>query len=139
MSVKIRLQRVGRKKQPSFRIVVTESRNARNGEVIEAVGNYTPYIKDQPLTIDMNKVDEWRKKGAIPTDAALRLIRKVQKASQTAPATAAKKVKAEKPVVAAVAEPIPSEPVLEPISSEPVAELVSSEPVSEPTDTQSAS
>jgi small subunit ribosomal protein S16 len=117
VSVKIRLQRMGRKKQPTFRIVVTESRNARNGEVIEAVGNYCPYIKDQPLTIDMDRIDEWRKKGAIPSDAVMRLLRKVQKAAKAAPATSVKKMKAEKPAEETAPIPVPAEPETE--QSEP--------------------
>jgi small subunit ribosomal protein S16 len=121
---------MGRKKQPTFRIVVTESRNSRSGEVIEAVGFYCPYIKEQPLTLDLNKVDEWRKKGAIPTDAVLRLIRKLQKEAAAAPASSGKKVKDEKP-------PVETEPRTLPVETE--LRTLPVEPSVEPADTESAS
>lgn len=82
MSVKIRLQRIGRKKQPTFRIVVTESRNSRGGNIIESVGNYTPYRKDKPLTVDLDRVEFWRSKGAIPTEAVIRLVRQARKSPE---------------------------------------------------------
>jgi small subunit ribosomal protein S16 len=113
VSVKIRLKRIGRKKQPTFRIVVTESRNPRGGEVIEVVGNYTPYKKDKPLIIDFERVDKWRSTGAIPTEAVLRLLRQARGGPKPA---VEKKAKAEKPVEAPLVTevidmaPAPEEP-----------------------------
>jgi ribosomal protein S16 len=102
VSVKIRLQRLGRKKQPTYRIVVTESRNARSGKIIEAIGNYTPYKQDKPLVVDLDKIDFWRGKGAIPTDAVTKLIRRARNTSSTPAVT--KTVKGKKPAAEA---PVP--------------------------------
>lgn len=76
MSVKIRLKKIGRKKQPTFRIVVTESRNPRSGKIIENVGFYCPYLKDKPLELDLDRIDAWTGKGAIVTDAVMKLVRR---------------------------------------------------------------
>lgn len=84
MSVKIRLKRIGRKKQPSYRVVVTESRNSRSGEIIECVGNYCPYVKGKTLNLNLERIAEWRNKGAIPSESVLRLI-KIAKRSGTCP------------------------------------------------------
>jgi small subunit ribosomal protein S16 len=106
VSVKIRLQRIGRKKQPTFRIVVTESRNSRGGNIIESVGSYTPYRKDKPLVVDFDRIDHWRSKGAIPTEAVIRLIRQARKGPQTGlPAGKKKQAKPEETGPAPGAEP----------------------------------
>jgi len=76
VSVKIRLKKIGRKKQPTFRIVITESQNARSGKVIENVGRYTPYLKNKPLDLELDRVEYWVGKGAIVTDAVKKLIRR---------------------------------------------------------------
>ncbi len=81
MAVKIRLKRIGRKKQPTYRIVVMESRNPRDGKVIETVGTYTPYRKDKPFAIKLDRVEEWRSKGAKPTEAVLTLLRRARRES----------------------------------------------------------
>jgi small subunit ribosomal protein S16 len=126
VSVKIRLQRIGRKKQPTYRIVVTESRNPRNGEVIEAVGNYCPYIVSQPITLDLEKVEAWRKKGAIMTDAVTRLVRQQQKAATAAPAAPEKKAKTSKATPVVEAPKIEAAPVVVETATvpEPVVETV---------------
>ena len=103
MAVKIRLKRTGRKKQPSFRIVVTESRNPRNGESIESVGYYIPYLKDKPLKVDLERVDAWLKKGAVPSEAVKRLLRIVRSGSSNAP------VKVKVKPVKDEADPVPPE------------------------------
>lgn len=116
MSVKIRLKRIGRKKQPTYRIVVTESRNPRGGKVIDTLGHYTPYLKDKPLEIDYDRLDEWHKKGAIQSDAVTRIIRRARRGDVTAPVTEkvspepVPEVKAEAPVQEAkVEEPVPDD------------------------------
>lgn len=74
--VKIRLQRVGAKNQPSYRIVVTDSRQARNGPPITVVGHHNPLTDPETTTIDEEKVLYWLNKGAQPTATAARLIKK---------------------------------------------------------------
>jgi len=75
VAVKIRLKRIGRKKQPTYRIVVAESRNPRGGKVIDSVGRYSPYLRNKPLDVDLDRIQAWRDKGAIPSDAVKRLLR----------------------------------------------------------------
>ena len=82
MALRIRLKRVGMKKQPSYRVVVMESSHTRDGRPIEEVGYYSPYRKDKPLHIDLEKVTSWVGKGAKPTEVVERLIKKLN-----APAT----------------------------------------------------
>ena len=72
--VKIRLQRVGKKKAPFYHIVVADSRRARDGRIIEQIGTYDPMT--DPTTVVLNKelVEKWIKNGAKPTDTVKRLI-----------------------------------------------------------------
>ncbi|PPR47969.1 MAG: 30S ribosomal protein S16 [Alphaproteobacteria bacterium MarineAlpha5_Bin9] len=71
MPVRIRMSRGGAKKRPFFRIVVADSRRARDGQFIERIGTYNPMLpKDHPdrVKIDLEKAKEWIKKGAKPSD-----------------------------------------------------------------------
>ena len=79
MSVRIRLRRVGRKKQPSYRIVVADSRKPRGGEYVDSVGFYNPRRQPAELRLDLAKVDYWLERGAQPTATAASLIRKARK------------------------------------------------------------
>ncbi len=72
--VKIRLMRVGKKKQPSYRIVVVEEATKRDGAVIQVIGHYNPLSKTDELTVDVEKALGWLEKGAQPTEAARRLL-----------------------------------------------------------------
>ena len=77
MSVKIRLKRVGAKKRPYYRIVVMDSRTPRDGKAIEEVGYYHPIeAEDKQFIIKEEKIREWFKKGARPTDTVKRLLNK---------------------------------------------------------------
>lgn len=89
--LRIRLRRVGRKKAPSYRVVVADSRAPRDGKYIEMLGVYDP--KTEPATFDVNaeKVREWMRKGAQPSESVERLLRSAgvldnesQKAASTA-------------------------------------------------------
>jgi len=73
--VKIRLRRVGSKKQPSFRVVVADSRAPRDGRFIEEIGFYNPRTEPETLRIDEERALHWLKVGAQPTDSAARLLR----------------------------------------------------------------
>lgn len=79
MPVRIRLRRVGRKKQPSYRIVVADSRNPRDGAYVESLGFYNPRRQPAELRLDLAKVDYWLERGAQPTETAAALIRKARK------------------------------------------------------------
>jgi len=74
MAVKIRLTRMGSKKSPYYRVVVTDSRKPRDGKFIEVVGRYDPMVKENKVSLDEAKIKEWLSKGAIPTDSARRLF-----------------------------------------------------------------
>ncbi len=76
--VKIRLQRNGSKKAPFYHIVVADSRSPRDGKIIEQIGTYNPMT--DPATIELNKekVAEWIKNGAKPTDTVKALIEKAK-------------------------------------------------------------
>ena len=74
--VKIRLRRDGAKKSPYYTIVVADSRYPADGRFIEKIGTYNPMVEPVELNIDKEKVLDWMKKGAKPTDTALALIKK---------------------------------------------------------------
>ena len=74
MPVRIRLSRGGAKKRPFYRIVVADSRRARDGKFIDQVGTYNPMLpKDSPdrVKIDVEKAKEWMAKGAQPSDRVM--------------------------------------------------------------------
>lgn len=78
--LKIRLRRMGAKKAPFYRIVVAESRFARDGRFVEEIGTYNPLKDPAEYTIDLAKAEDWMKKGAQPTDKVKALIEKAKKA-----------------------------------------------------------
>jgi len=75
MSVKIRLQRRGRKKQPFYHIVVADARAPRDGRFIEKIGTYNPMTKPATIDLDRDKAYDWLMKGAQPTDTARAILR----------------------------------------------------------------
>ncbi len=79
MGVRIRLRRVGRKKQASYRVVVAEQSAARDGSYIEAIGFYNPRRQPAELRLDMDRVAYWIGNGATPSETASELIRKAKK------------------------------------------------------------
>ena len=74
MAVKIRLTRVGRKKQPSYRVVVMDSRKPRDGAYIEQIGRYDPRAEPSIVEIDNDRALDWLHKGAQPTERAKKLL-----------------------------------------------------------------
>jgi small subunit ribosomal protein S16 len=74
LAVKIRLMRVGKKKQPSYRVVVTDSRSPRDGRFIEVIGQYAPRAEPSVVTIDADRALHWLKVGAQPTEQAGKLL-----------------------------------------------------------------
>jgi small subunit ribosomal protein S16 len=75
--VKIRLRRVGRKKKPSYRVVVADARAPRDGAFIEIIGHYNPLTKPPTLVIDEEKALKWLRQGAQPTETVARLLNKL--------------------------------------------------------------
>ena len=73
--VKIRLMRVGKKKQPSFRVVVADSRSPRDGRIIEALGHYHPRNEPSVVEIDNERALYWLRNGAQPSDSVRQLLR----------------------------------------------------------------
>lgn len=76
MAVKIRLNRMGAKKRPFYRIVVADSRAPRDGRFIEILGNYDSTKDPAVVNVDEEKVLDWMQKGAQPTDTVRSLLRK---------------------------------------------------------------
>lgn len=73
--VKIRLMRVGKRKQPSYRVVVADSRSPRDGRIIEAIGHYQPRQDPSVVSIDEDRALYWLSKGAQPSDQVRQLLR----------------------------------------------------------------
>ena len=74
--VKIRLRRMGAKKAPFYRIVVADSRSPRDGRFIEEIGTYNPMLELSEVKVDADKVKEWIKNGAQPTETGKSLLKK---------------------------------------------------------------
>ena len=72
--VKIRLMRVGKRKQPSYRVVVTDSRSPRDGRFIEALGHYAPRQEPSEISIDADRAVYWLEQGAQPSNTVRRLL-----------------------------------------------------------------
>ena len=76
--VKIRLQRVGRKKKPAYRVVVADSRAPRDGKIIEIIGHYDPLTDPATVVIDEEKALKWLRQGAQPTQTVASLLKKLE-------------------------------------------------------------
>ena len=72
--VRLRLKRVGKKKQPSYRVVVADSRAPRDGRLIEEIGRYDPRREPSVVEIKEDRALEWLKNGAQPSDAVRKLL-----------------------------------------------------------------
>ena len=93
--VKIRLARGGAKKKPYYRIVVADARAKRDGRYIERVGSYNPMVKENRVTMDLERIQYWLSVGAQPTERVQKLIKELEGATpekqatpETAPAEA---------------------------------------------------
>ena len=126
MAVKIRLMRVGKKKQPSYRVVVTDSRSPRDGRFIEVIGQYAPRAEPSVVTIDSDRALHWLKVGAQPTEQAGKLLEiagvwAAYKTEVGKDAVAKPKVK----VKAKTVKPAP--PAAEPVEAAPAPEAAVAE------------
>jgi len=74
LAVKIRLMRVGKKKQPTYRVVVADARSPRDGRFLEILGQYAPRQEPSVVTIDSDRALHWLNAGAQPTESAAKLL-----------------------------------------------------------------
>lgn len=77
MAVRIRLRRIGKKKQPQYRVVVAEAAGPRDGRFIEIIGQYDPRREPSLMAVDEEKALTWLRQGAQPTDTVRRILTKV--------------------------------------------------------------
>jgi small subunit ribosomal protein S16 len=77
VAVRIRLTRVGKTKQPSYRFVVADSRSARDGRSIDTLGHYNPRAEPVEINVDAEKATQWLAQGAKPSSTVERLFRQV--------------------------------------------------------------
>ena len=77
MAVKIRLTRLGDKKNPFYRVVVADSRSPRDGKFIDVIGTYNPLKDPAEIKIDSEKATTWLKNGAQPTETAKEILVKI--------------------------------------------------------------
>lgn len=110
MAVVIRLQRAGGRNKPFFRLVVADSRRARDGAFIERLGYYDPLPTPDVISIDHGRVEEWIRKGAKPSVSVQQLIRRSKLRALGVAAAEPKRKKgarSETAAPAAAAEPVP--------------------------------
>jgi small subunit ribosomal protein S16 len=121
VAVRIRLTRVGATKQPTYRFVVSDSRNARDGRSIDTLGHYNPRTDPIEINVDEEKARDWMSRGAKPSDTVARLFRRVGVLpEETAPVRTTKaapkakaQAKAQAAEAAAAAPPPPPPPPAE--------------------------
>jgi small subunit ribosomal protein S16 len=97
MAVHIRLSRVGAKKAPLYRVVVTDQRSPREGRFIEKIGTYNPTADPGALIVNRERLDFWRGRGALPSHTLERLIKRLPPLTAVAAPAAAPPAKAPKP------------------------------------------
>lgn len=88
LAVKIRLARVGAKKKPFYRVVVTDSRSPRDGRFIEIVGRYNPRSNPTLIELELERIKEWISKGATPSETVEKLIAIAESPDSEPPTTA---------------------------------------------------
>jgi len=136
--VKIRLSRLGRKKRPSYRVVVADARAPRDGAFIEIIGHYNPLTDPATIVIDEEKALHWISKGAQPTERVSILLARlgiIEKPTKKHTEKLAKKLaeeKADKPTEKPAKKP-KEEPTAKLVEEKPAEEEPAAEPVEEPT------
>jgi len=104
--LKIRLARVGKKKQPSYRVVIADARAPRDGAYVEVIGYYNPRTEPMTFELDEDKARDWLRKGAQPSERMHKLLAK--KGILEPPVFAAPKAKAEARAASAAPAPPPA-------------------------------
>ena len=126
MSVRVRLTRVGSKKNPIWRVVVADQRSPRDGRFIETVGQYNPQTDPSTIVLDEERLQHWIARGAQPTGTVKQLMKAHAKGIQPAAATTATAATPEPQ-----AQPDPEAPAAD-AEAEPVAVEASEAPVPDP-------
>ena len=103
MALKIRLTKVGSVHQPLYRVVVAEARSRRDGAAVENLGTYRPGDKGNPIKVNLERVDYWLSKGALPTNTMHAMIKKARRSAAAKSETPAPALDAAAPTVEAVA------------------------------------
>jgi small subunit ribosomal protein S16 len=141
VAVKLRLMRMGKKKQPTYRVVAADSRSPRNGRFIEIVGVYDPRPDPSAIRIDNDKAVDWLRRGAQPTDSVRKLLEisgaweAYSGQPSTRPALAPKAAPAPAPAAPAAAPaPAPAAPA----AAEPAAADAPAAATAEPTAEEAA-
>ena len=93
MSVRIRLQRIGRPKRAYYRVVAIDQRAKRNGKPIEILGQYDPVLQDNKLSVKQDRVEYWLKNGAKPSDTVASLLNAKKEVKNSKPKTEKKEAK----------------------------------------------
>jgi small subunit ribosomal protein S16 len=89
VAVRLRLTRVGSRKNPIWRVVAADGRSKRDGRVLETVGRYNPQRQPSEIVLDRERIDHWIARGAQPSDTVRKLIRAVERGAPPAAAAAA--------------------------------------------------
>jgi small subunit ribosomal protein S16 len=119
MSVRVRLTRVGSKKNPIWRVVVSDQRSPRDGRFIETIGHYNPQTDPSTIVIDEERFQHWVSRGAQPTNTVKQLVRAHAKGVAGGTSTGSAGVSQ---APAAVAEPEAAEAEPEAVAAEPETE-----------------
>jgi small subunit ribosomal protein S16 len=106
MSVRVRLTRVGSKKNPIWRVVVADQRSPRDGRFIETIGHYNPQTEPSTIRIDEERLQHWLDRGAQPSGSVKQLVKAYSKGGGAAAAVAVAEPEPE-PEPAAEPEPAP--------------------------------
>src|SRR5919107_4740474 len=107
MSVRVRLTRVGSKKNPIWRVVVADQRSPRDGRFIETIGHYNPQTEPSTIRIDEERLQHWIARGAQPTGTVKQLVKAYAKSGGAAVPTEPAAAPAEAPVPADAGEGAP--------------------------------
>ena len=127
--LRIRLRRVGKKKQPQYRIVVADSRAPRDGAFIETIGTYNPLTNPATITLDEARAKDWLGKGAMPSDRAVKILagKGLVPAPVFAPKAKKEKPEAEAKAAAPAAATTPAPKAEAPAAEEAAAEAAAAE------------
>jgi small subunit ribosomal protein S16 len=104
--VRIRLRRVGAKKQPSYRVVVADQRTSRGGRFIEVIGHYDPRTEPETVVIDGERARHWLAEGAQPSEAVARMLQRLGISAASAGASAEPQAEAQPDAGTAEAEAV---------------------------------
>ncbi|MEO6398438.1 MAG: 30S ribosomal protein S16 [Tepidiformaceae bacterium] len=132
--IRIRLRRTGKKHRPSYRLVVADKPNKRDGAFLETLGSYDPHADPPLVTVDADKVKSWMSKGAQPSEAAEKILRRAGVITTPAPArkmVAPVAAKSASPAAAASVTPPTPKPAAAEAAPEMVPETAPEAPVAE--------